>query len=92
MSMGESTVHGREAVIEACRRAAAELSGVTTRFARFLVVPGDGETAAVDAIGEYTDADGQRSVVASCDIYEFADSKLTTITSYAVELPPDATS
>jgi ketosteroid isomerase-like protein len=44
------------------------------------------DAAAVDAIGRYTDADGEVSLVSSCDIYEFRDGLVTTITSYAVEL------
>jgi len=46
------------------------------------------DAVAVDAIGRYTDAGGQVSVVSSCDIYQFIDGLLTAITSYAVELPP----
>jgi limonene-1,2-epoxide hydrolase len=88
--IGASTLHGKRAVIEACRQTEAGLSGVSAEFSRFVVIAGDGTTAAVDVVGVYTDAQGQRSVVASCDIYELADAKVSTITSYTVELAPGA--
>ena len=44
------------------------------------------------AVGQGTltgrDADGKISVVSSCDIYEFRDGSVSTITSYTVELDP----
>lgn len=88
--VGESTIDGRDAVIEACESTAAELAGSTTAFTRFVTVAGK-DAVAVDAVGRYTDPAGQTSVVASCDIYQFDDdpdhAAITTITSYAVELP-----
>jgi hypothetical protein len=36
------------------------------------------------------DADGTTGVVSSCDVYEFTDGQVTTITSYAVELDAQA--
>lgn len=85
--VGEEVIEGRDAVIAACQASTAEMVGVGTEWLRFVSVI-DANSAAVDAIGRYTDATGQISVVSSCDIYEFADRQLTTITSYAVELDP----
>ncbi len=62
---------------------------LTTEFTRFLVVADD-QTAAVDAIGRYTDPEGEISIVSSCDVYEFRDDLVTQITSYTVELQPPA--
>lgn len=89
---GASTLHGKQAVVEACQQTAAGLAAMTTEFPRFVVIAGNDATAAVDVVGVYTDADGRRSVVASCDIYELTDSKVSTITSYTVELSPEADS
>jgi len=86
VSVGESTVEGRDAVIDTCTSASTELADTTTAFTRFFTVVGT-EAVTVDAVGRYVDPDGQVSVVSSCDIYEITDGLLATITSYAVELP-----
>jgi len=52
-----------------------------------LCVRGDDDAAAVDATIRYKRPDGSSSTVSSADIYEFdAAGRLTTVTSYAVEL------
>jgi ketosteroid isomerase-like protein len=85
--VGEVVLTGRQAVVDACEATLAGLATGTAEFQRFLVIA-DGDTVAVDAVGRYTDADGGVSVVSSCDLYEFQDGALTTITSYTVELDP----
>ncbi|MFI5916776.1 nuclear transport factor 2 family protein [Dactylosporangium sp. NPDC051541] len=84
--MGGEALHGRDAVIAACESTLAGLTATTTEHTRFVTVA-DAGRAAVDTIARYTAADGSTTVVASCDIYEFNDGILTTITSYAAELP-----
>jgi len=86
-SVGQGALVGRQAVVDACEETLAELATTTTQFLRFVVVA-DGDTAVVDAVGRYVDAGGGVSVVSSCDVYEFTDGLLTTITSYTVELDP----
>jgi ketosteroid isomerase-like protein len=44
------------------------------------------DVAAVDVIGRYTDAAGEVTRVSSCDVYEFRNGLVSSITSYAVEL------
>jgi ketosteroid isomerase-like protein len=83
--VGAGVLRGREAVREACETTATELAGTTTEFLRFVTVDGGGAVA-VDAIGRYTAADGTVSLVSSCDLYEFRDDVVVTITSYTVEL------
>ena len=87
---GQATIDGRDAVVAACRSSADEMAGLaSTEFSRFVSV-GGARVAAVDAIGRYVSPDGSVSVVSSADIYEFDDDgRVTTITSYAVELEPD---
>ena len=87
ISVGAGRLTGREAVIDACEATLSELATGTARFERFVVVA-EGDAAAVDAIGRYVDAEGEVSVVSSCDIYEFRDGVVTAITSYTVELDP----
>jgi hypothetical protein len=40
----------------------------------------------VDSVTAYTAADGSRTVVSSCDVYELEDDVVVRITSYNVEL------
>jgi ketosteroid isomerase-like protein len=84
-AVGERTFTGREAVVAACEGTLGALAPGTTEFQRFVVIAGT-DAAAVDVVARYTDADGEVSLVSSCDIYEFRDGLVTTITSYAVEL------
>src|SRR4051794_2264069 len=85
IAVGEGTLTGREAVVEACEDTLRMLASGTAEFQRFVVVAGP-DAAAVDVIGRYTDAGGEVSLVSSCDVYEFGDGLVTSITSYAVEL------
>lgn len=84
--VGAGRIEGAEAVMQACRDSAAEATGVSTTWLRFIST-GIGDVVAVDAIGRYEGGD-DLSVVSSCDIYEFTGGKITTITSYAVDVDP----
>jgi ketosteroid isomerase-like protein len=89
---GGDDIEGRAAVTRACRDAAAEFSETRMDVQR-LVVAGpaapDGPVA-VDAVARYTGPDGDTSVVSSCDVYEFRQGRVVTITTYAVELDQSA--
>ena len=84
--VGTDPVMGRKAVKKTCEKTAAYLADVTTEFQRFRSVVGD-ESVVVDSLARYTEADGDVSLVASCDIYDFVDGRVTEIVSYTVELP-----
>ena len=84
--VGSDPLIGRKAVKKACERTAKDLAGVTTEFQRFRTVVGE-DSVVVDSLARYTEAGGDVSVVASCDIYDFADGRITEIVSYNVELP-----
>jgi ketosteroid isomerase-like protein len=88
-SVGQGTLTGRQAVVDACEESAAELATTSVEFTRFVVIA-DGDAAAVDAVARYVDTDGRLSVVSSCDVYAFDGGTLTSITSYAVELDTTA--
>jgi ketosteroid isomerase-like protein len=88
-SVGAGVLTGRQAVVDACEATLAELANGTAEFLRFVVIA-DADAVAVDAVGRYVDADGEVSLVSSCDIYAFEDGVLTSITSYTVELDPTA--
>lgn len=85
--VGADPLIGRKAVKKAIERTAADLAAVTTEFQRFRTVVGE-ESVVVDSLARYTDVAGDVSIVASCDIYDFADDgRITEIVSYTVELP-----
>ena len=88
VSAGGGTTRGRDAVVAVCEHTLAELAGSTTDFTRFVSVA-DADAAAVDVVGRYTSPEGEISVVASCDIYEFRDDLVSQITSYTVEVDAD---
>lgn len=83
--VGTPPLIGRKAVKKACDRTAADLAGVTTEFQRFRSVVG-AESVAIESLARYTDSDGSVSIVASCDVYDFDDERITEIVSYTVEL------
>jgi ketosteroid isomerase-like protein len=85
--VGTAPMIGRKAVKKAIERTAKDLSNVTTEFQRFRSVVGE-DSVVVDSLARYTDGGGDVSIVASCDIYDFADDgRITEIVSYTVELP-----
>ncbi len=86
--VGEGRLDGRVAVAKACRATAQTNAEVTTSWLRF-VSTGDGDVVAVDVVGRYEGPEGV-STVSSCDIYEFTDGVVHTITSYAVEIDGSA--
>jgi hypothetical protein len=83
--VGGREIVGRDAVIAACEDSAGYLRLTTTTFTAFQVMVGP-DFAVVDSTAEYVDTDGDRSVVASCDIYRFSGEQLVAITSYNIEL------
>jgi ketosteroid isomerase-like protein len=85
-AVGAASVTGRDAVSQTYRQTLSELASTTTRFRELRVIDA-GECVVVQSIGEYTEPDGTVSVVASCDIMDFADGLVTVISSYMVELP-----
>ncbi|MGY4856369.1 nuclear transport factor 2 family protein [Cryobacterium sp. AP23] len=83
--VGDEPVLGRDAVEKLCRTSAAHLLDVTTEFQRFRTVVG-GDSVVVDSLARYTETGGDVSVVASCDIYDFDDGRITEIVSYTIEI------
>jgi ketosteroid isomerase-like protein len=84
--VGDKPLIGRKAVKKACERTATDLNGVTTEFQRFRTVVGE-DSVVVESLGRYTGPAGDVSIVASCDVYDFDEERITEIVSYTVELP-----
>lgn len=76
---------GKADVVEACDQSAAYMANVTTRFTRFRTVTSP-DCIVVDSVADYTDAEDETTTVASCDIYDFAEGRITRITSYTMKL------
>ena len=83
--IGGPTLVGKEAAIEACEGTLQELAHTETTFTKFRTVVG-ADAVVVDVVGEYSAPDQAKSVVASCDIFDFSDGLIHTITSYTTEL------
>ena len=84
--VGEHRLDGRDAFIAACEATATYLQGVSTSFRHFRVMAAR-DFVVIDSVADYAGADGSNSVVASCDLYEFTAGRLSTLTSYNIELP-----
>lgn len=82
--VGDRELVGRDEVTATCARSAAYLAGVTSTFRRVRVV-GEDSCVVVDCQVDYAE-EGGTSRVSSCDLYEFTDGRLTSITSYTVQL------
>jgi len=72
------------AAVPDVRASAHYLSGVTTTFTRTRTIVGP-DVVVIDSQADYLDGT-EATTVASCDIYDFADGKVSAITSYTVEL------
>jgi ketosteroid isomerase-like protein len=86
VAVGGETTIGRDAVIDICETTSRELADTRTEFLRFLIIDGD-EAVAVDSLARYIEDSGDTTTVASCDIYEFLEGRVATITSYTVLVP-----
>jgi limonene-1,2-epoxide hydrolase len=84
-NMGGDQHRGRAAVTAACMATTDALATTRTTFTRVRTITA-GDTVLIDSQADYLD-DDSTSTVASCDIYDFTDNRLTAITSYAIELP-----
>ena len=83
--VGQRRVEGKEKVIAVCRESAAYLTGVATDFVKFRTVVTD-DCVVIDSVAEYTDKEEKRSRVASCDLYDFTNGKVSEITSCTVDI------
>ena len=83
--VGGPTLVGKQAAIEACESTRQELADTETTFSKFRTIVGT-DAVVVDVVGEYSAPDQAKSVVASCDIFDFADGIIRSITSYTTEL------
>ena len=86
--VGQGRLEGREAFIGACETTLAELNGVSTEFRQFRVLVGD-DWVVIDSLADYAAVGAPTSTVASCDIYNFRDGRVTELTSYNIELDDD---
>lgn len=86
--VGYSVLEGADAVARTCRDTAGSLDDTTASWDRCLTVVQD-DTVVVELVGRYTLPDGV-TTVATCYIYQFTDGRISSITSYAVEVDPQS--
>lgn len=85
MQVGGTLVRGKDDVVRVCEESAKYLAQVRTDFHQFKIIEAD-NCVVIDSRAEYVDDEDGSSMVASCDIYDFAGGSLAAITSYTVEL------
>ena len=82
-AVGATVMLGRDAAIAACEQTLTGLATVKVEVLRARSA-GDDRAVAVDTLTRYTGADGQATVVSSCDYYVFGGDRIAAITSYTV--------
>ena len=84
--IGGEVIRGKAEVKKICEESATYLATVKTTFTKSKTFVGE-NFVVIDSSAEYLDDKNEKSIVSSCDIYEFEDTKLVEITSYNIELP-----
>ncbi len=84
-AVGGQELVGREAVVGACREAAALMAELTPTVTAFRTLVGP-DSVVTESTTSYAEDGEAISVIGSCDVYRFAGDRLTEITSYTVEL------
>lgn len=85
--VGGDQIHGKADIVTVCEETASELGDTKTTFHTFKVIATD-DCVVIDSRAEFIGGDGESSHVASCDIFDFVDGNIASITSYAVEIDP----
>lgn len=83
-NIGGDELIGKPAVVAACDASAEYLGSLHTTFTSSRTVVGT-DTVVVETTADYLEND-VTSTVSSCDLYDIVDAKISSITSYAVEL------
>jgi ActR/RegA family two-component response regulator len=68
--VGERHIRGKVNVVATCEESSKYLTTVRTRFITFKVIDAE-SSVVIDSRAEYVDAEGESSLIASCDMYEF---------------------
>jgi ketosteroid isomerase-like protein len=83
---GYMVLEGAHALERTCRETAGNLEDTTEATDRRVVVRSR-DAVVIDSITRYRSPAGV-TAVSDCHIFEFADDRITAITSYAVEVDP----
>ncbi|MDF2585163.1 MAG: hypothetical protein K0R33_3806 [Mycobacterium sp.] len=85
--VGYMVLEGSDAVVRTCRETRESLADTEADMQR-CVVAAQGDVVAVDTVVRYAGPNGV-TAVAGCNIVEFTGSRISAITSYAVQVDPD---
>lgn len=81
--VGDKILKGKDAVIEFCNATAAYFAEVTTEFVMVNLIC-DGKAVAIDGTAAFTNKENKRIQISSCDVYQFEEGRIKSITSYCI--------
>jgi len=84
-NIGGELVTGKQAIMASCDESLEYLSHVQTNLINLKSTVGQ-NSVVIETLTEYIDTNNTKSTVASCDVYDFTDGKLVSITSYNIEV------
>jgi hypothetical protein len=86
--IGDKVLKGKQDIMATCAQSTEYLASVTTQFSKFKVVVEE-NCVVIDSEAAYIDEKQEKTVVASCDIYEFMGGQISNINSYCIEIKND---
>lgn len=81
--VGDKILSGKDNVIEFCNKTAEYISGVITKFNIINLIEED-NCIAIDGTAEFINKENVTTNVSSCDLYNFKNNKIQSITSYCI--------
>ena len=81
--VAETTLKGKQAVIDFCNKTAAYFTPQTTHFTVTNIID-DHDCIAIDGTAKFISKDNKTTHIASCDVYRFKEGKLQQLTSYCI--------
>ncbi len=83
--MGDKTLEGKESIIAFCTQTAHYFASVSTTFTISNIVTG-ATAVAIDGTAVFINPAGEKTCIASCDVYCFDNEKLVQINSYCITI------
>jgi limonene-1,2-epoxide hydrolase len=80
--VGNKAVIGKEQVVAFCDKMMEEIASSTLNNTNIIAAENN---IAIEGYCDYTDADNKACQIIYCDVYKFADDKISSITSYCID-------
>ena len=81
--VGDKILKGKADVIEFCNTTARYFAEVSTKFVLINLIC-DGERVAIDGTAEFINKENKFIQISSCDVYQFENNCIKSITSYCI--------